>query len=43
MLRPVSLFAIGLPISSRAFAWQRGADGTWRLHRDIWSIDPPAQ
>lgn len=20
--------------------WQRGADGEWRLHRDIWNFDP---
>lgn len=21
--------------------WQRGDDGTWRLHRDIWNLNPP--
>ncbi len=20
--------------------WQRGADGVWRLHRDIWNLNP---
>jgi uncharacterized protein (TIGR02246 family) len=23
--------------------WQRGDDGTWRLHRDIWNLDPPSR
>ena len=23
--------------------WQRGDDGTWRLHRDIWNLDPAPQ
>ncbi len=23
--------------------WQRGDDGAWRLHRDIWNLDPPAE
>jgi uncharacterized protein (TIGR02246 family) len=23
--------------------WQRGDDGTWRLHRDIWNMDPAAE
>jgi hypothetical protein len=23
--------------------WPRGDDGVWRLHRDIWNMDPPAK
>jgi uncharacterized protein (TIGR02246 family) len=23
--------------------WHRGDDDTWRLHRDIWNIDPPLE
>lgn len=23
--------------------WQRGDDGAWRLHRDIWNLDPPVE
>jgi uncharacterized protein (TIGR02246 family) len=23
--------------------WQKGADGTWRLHRDIWNMSPAAE
>lgn len=23
--------------------WQQNDDGTWRLHRDIWNLDPPSQ
>lgn len=23
--------------------WQRGEDGRWRWHRDIWNFDPPAE
>jgi uncharacterized protein (TIGR02246 family) len=23
--------------------WQRGDDGSWRLHRDIWNFDPASQ
>jgi uncharacterized protein (TIGR02246 family) len=23
--------------------WQKGADGAWRLHRDIWNMSPAAE
>lgn len=29
------------PVSGKyVVIWQRGDDGTWRLHRDIWNLDP---
>lgn len=33
------------PVSGKYIViWQRGDDGTWRLHRDIWNLDPaPAE
>lgn len=30
------------PVSGKyVVIWQRGDDGTWRLHRDIWNTNPP--
>lgn len=29
------------PVSGKYMViWQRGDDGTWRLHRDIWNMNP---
>ena len=29
-----------VPVTGKLIVlWQRGADGTWRLHRDIWNMD----
>jgi len=30
------------PVSGKyVVIWQRGDDGAWRLHRDIWNLNPP--
>lgn len=45
----VGTVALGAPTSDGGTAdvsgkyivvWQRGDDGAWRLHRDIWNMDP---
>ena len=43
----VSLSAPGsngarVPVSGKYIVvWQQGGDDTWRLHRDIWNMNPP--
>jgi uncharacterized protein (TIGR02246 family) len=33
-----------VPVAGKyVVVWQRGDDGTWRLHRDIWNLDPASQ
>jgi uncharacterized protein (TIGR02246 family) len=33
-----------VPVSGKyVVVWQRGDDGAWRLHRDIWNLDPASQ
>ena len=30
-----------VPVSGKyVVVWQRGDDGAWRLHRDIWNMNP---
>ena len=34
----------GQPVTAEGkyvVVWKKGADGTWRLHRDIWNMTPP--
>jgi uncharacterized protein (TIGR02246 family) len=48
-LGKVSLTSTGsvgdpVPVAGKYIVvWQRGEDGTWRLHRDIWNLDPASQ
>jgi uncharacterized protein (TIGR02246 family) len=33
-----------VPVAGKyVVVWQRGDDGSWRLHRDIWNLDPASQ
>lgn len=48
----VGIFTMGVPTADQGpqqatgkyiVLWQRGADGQWRIHRDMWNDDPAAK